>query len=72
MRTVTINLVVELKVVEGVLSGRQPGDGYPSTSTPSRYRTISAESPSWFSKPGDRNIANLHVSVGCHIAGSRQ
>ncbi len=80
---VTISLVVELKVAEGVCLIVSLGNGYLSTSTPSRYRTISSRA-AFLVLPnlGDRDIASLHVvgvefyyivgSVASNLGGGRQ
>ncbi len=74
MRTVTISLVVELKVAEGVLpqlSALRMLLLSTSHHHDVKNRSSVAESPSRFPpKPGDRNVVSLHMGVGYYIVSS--
>ena len=67
----TISLVVELKVAEGVLPVVSLGDGYPiNLDTITIQNNLSRVAFLVLPNLGDRNIASLHVGVGYYIVSS--
>ena len=67
----TISLVVELKVAEGVLPVVSLGDGYPiNLDTITIQNNLSGIAFLVLPNLGDRNVASLHVGVGYYIVSS--